>query len=105
MFAGTLALFESAVLLKKLHHQGKTRTQLNLQLQRMMGQQSLGEFMGIRLDAQRVRSFDHQLVAGLGFVHRSGQRIRRKWAPQERMVTSLTQEVRMLAPLVPLHCF
>eukprot|EP01098_Paradermamoeba_levis_P005867 TRINITY_DN2439_c0_g1_i1.p1 TRINITY_DN2439_c0_g1~~TRINITY_DN2439_c0_g1_i1.p1 ORF type:complete len:198 (-),score=66.33 TRINITY_DN2439_c0_g1_i1:76-669(-) len=29
---------------------GKTRAQLNLQSQRMIGQQSLGEFMGIRLD-------------------------------------------------------
>eukprot|EP01089_Gocevia_fonbrunei_P000838 TRINITY_DN10823_c0_g1_i1.p1 TRINITY_DN10823_c0_g1~~TRINITY_DN10823_c0_g1_i1.p1 ORF type:complete len:277 (+),score=74.22 TRINITY_DN10823_c0_g1_i1:126-833(+) len=29
---------------------GKTRSQLNIQTQRMMGQQSLGEYMGIHLD-------------------------------------------------------
>ncbi len=68
----------------------------------MMGQQSLGEFMGIRLDAQRVRSSDHWLARlANAFDHRFGQRIKRKWALQERMVTSLTQEVRnFLAPPV-----
>jgi len=33
---------------------GKTPSQLNLQTQRMMGQQSLAEFMGLRVDAQVV---------------------------------------------------
>jgi len=33
---------------------GKTAAQLNLQTQRMLGQQSLGGFMGIKLDASRV---------------------------------------------------
>jgi len=33
---------------------GKTPSQLNLQTQRMMGQQSLAEFMGLHVDAQEV---------------------------------------------------
>jgi len=33
---------------------GKTRTRLNLQMQRMIGQQSLGEFMGLRMDQAKV---------------------------------------------------
>jgi hypothetical protein len=37
---------------EKKYLPGKTPAQLNLQTQRMIGQQSLGEFMGIHLDVK-----------------------------------------------------
>jgi hypothetical protein len=50
---------------------GKTPAQLNLQTQRMLGQQSLGEFYGIHLDAQKVW-YDNSLKQGPQYVRKNG---------------------------------
>jgi len=60
-----------SIILKAKVLPGKTAAQLNLQTQRMLGQQSLGGFMGIKLDASKVWE-ENNKKQGLEYKRKNG---------------------------------
>lgn len=60
---------------------GKTKAQINGQTQRLLGQQSLGEFMGVQLDPNHVREDNlkrKDVVRKNGIIINTGNNVSRE---------------------------